>query len=125
MTRTIKFTHHFRKQYRKKFNDPKWNNVFFGKLPTEIDDLNRAPIRFIEDCLINDDPIPKYFYPHLLNGVSDIKQQIKRQLSDSSVTVVVVELHFDGHNGDHLLVYVSTTETVFLVNIGTHSELFG
>ena len=33
--------------------------------------------------------------------------------------------HFDGHNGDRLLVYVPTGKTVFLAGIGTHSELFG
>ncbi|WP_353989844.1 hypothetical protein ABVF11_00435 [Pediococcus argentinicus] len=41
------------------------------------------------------------------------------------MTIIILELHFDSHNGDRLLVYVPTGKTVFLAGIGTHSELFG
>lgn len=125
MAKIISYTHRFQKQYRKKIRDPRWKHIFETQLPPEIDSSKRTPFDFITDCLINDDPIPRYFYPHALNGVSNIVQQIKRQLSDPSVTAIVLELHFDGHNGDHLLVYVPTDEVVFFVSIGTHSELFG
>jgi mRNA-degrading endonuclease YafQ of YafQ-DinJ toxin-antitoxin module len=66
-----------------------------------------------------------HFNSALYKGLKDLKKQIKRQLNDANMTIIILELHFDGHNGDHLLVYVPTDKTVFLAGIGTHSELFG
>ncbi|WP_225419709.1 type II toxin-antitoxin system YafQ family toxin [Lapidilactobacillus wuchangensis] len=36
-----------------------------------------------------------------------------------------MELHFDGHIGDHLLIYGQADEAVYLLAIGTHHNLFG
>lgn len=36
-----------------------------------------------------------------------------------------LDLHFDGHNGDHLLLFIRTNQNIiYLTGIGTHSELF-
>ncbi|KRL20335.1 hypothetical protein FC98_GL001557 [Lentilactobacillus kisonensis DSM 19906 = JCM 15041] len=32
-------------------------------------------------------------------------------------------LHFDGHNGNHLLEYVVTPSIIYLSRIGTHNDL--
>ena len=66
--------------------------------------------------IIEDKTIPDYFYPHALEGLKDLKKQIKRQLNDANMTIIILELHFDGHNGDHLLVYVPTDKTVCLLS---------
>ncbi|NRO76983.1 hypothetical protein IMAU10031_01874 [Lactobacillus helveticus] len=96
-----------------------------GKFQAQTDYQKRSPWKYIIQRLIEDKTIPDYFYPHALEGLKDLKKQIKRQLNDANMTIIILELHFDGHNGDHLLVYVPTDKTVFLASIGTHSELFG
>ncbi|BDR56714.1 hypothetical protein KIMC2_12760 [Xylocopilactobacillus apis] len=65
-----------------------------------------------------------YFHPHSLSGFLKVKKQVKKQSKESNLNLVILELHFDGYNGDCLLVYVPTNEKVFLTGIGTHSELF-
>lgn len=36
-----------------------------------------------------------------------------------------LDLHFDGHNGDHLLLFIRTNQNIiYLTGRGTHSELF-
>ena len=57
-------------------------------------------------------------------GVTGLEKTIKKQLGNTTLKVVILELHFDGHSGDYLLIYVSTGEKVFLAGIGTHSDLF-
>lgn len=99
--------------------------MFNLTLSQDLDAQGRSPWEFITQCLIEDNTIPDYFYPHTLEGLKYLKKQIKQQLNYAKTTVNILELHFDGHSGDHLLVYVSTDKTVFLVGIGTHSELFG
>ena len=76
----------------------------------------RSPWKYIIQRLIEDKTIPDYFYPHALEGLKDLKKQIKRQLNDANMTIIILELHFDGHNGDHLLVYVPTDKTVCLLS---------
>lgn len=125
MAKAIKFTKTFKKQFKKRKKDPKWHSVFNLTLSQDLDAQGRSPWEFITQCLIEDNTIPDYFYPHTLEGLKDLKKQIKQQLNYAKTTVNILELHFDGHSGDHLLVYVSTDKTVFLVGIGTHSELFG
>lgn len=125
MTKVIKYTKNLKKQFKKRRQDPKWRSVFKSSLPQELDYQERSPWEFIIQCLIEDKTIPDYFYPHALEGLKDLKKQIKRQLNNANMTVIILELHFDGRNGDHLLVYVPTGKTVFLAGIGTHSELFG
>ncbi|KRL20327.1 hypothetical protein [Lentilactobacillus kisonensis] len=113
MHRSIKFTKQFKKQFRKRKQDPKWYPIFHNPLPEAIDPRGRTPWEFIIACLINDDPIPDYFYVHALEGLSDLKHQIKRQLNNPQLTIIILELHFDSHSGDHLLVFVPTEEIVF------------
>ena len=120
MDKAIKYTKIFKKQLKKRRQDPKWHSVFNGSLPQELDNQERNPWEFIIQCLIEDNKIPNYFHPHALENLINIK----KQLSDKRATVIILELHFDGHSGDHLLVYAPTQETVFLIGIGTHSELF-
>ena len=125
MAKVIKYTKAFKKRFKKRRQDPKWRSIFKSSLPQEFDDQKRSPWKYIIQCLIEDKTIPDYFYPHALEGLKDLKKQIKRQLNDANMTIIILELYFDGHNGDHLLVYVPTDKTVFLAGIGTHSELFG
>ncbi|MFD1455659.1 hypothetical protein ACFQ44_08235 [Levilactobacillus lanxiensis] len=40
------------------------------------------------------------------------------------ISIQILELHFDGHNGNHLLVYYDDDSLTYLVAIGTHSSLF-
>ncbi|MCX8723889.1 type II toxin-antitoxin system YafQ family toxin [Lactobacillus sp. B4005] len=124
MMKAIKYTKVFKKQLKKRRQDSKWHSVFNGTLPYELDKQERSPWEFIIRCLIEDHKIPDYFHPHALEGLNNIKKKIKKQLNDAQATIIVLELHFDGHSGDHLLVYVPTQKTVFLAGIGTHSELF-
>ena len=51
-------------------------------------------------------------------------QQLKKRVPGQNIKFKVLELHFDGHNGDHLLVYAQILDQVYLVAIGTHSDLF-
>lgn len=116
MARVIKYTKAFKKQFKKRRQDPKWRSIFKSSLPQEFDDQKRSPWKYIIQRLIEDKTIPDYFYPHALEGLKDLKKQIKRQLNDANMTIIILELHFDGHNGDHLLVYVPTDKTVCLLS---------
>ena len=116
MAKVIKYTKTFKKQFKKRRQDPKWRSIFKSSLPQEFDDQKRSPWKYIIQCLIEDKTIPDYFYPHALEGLKDLKKQIKRQLNDANMTIIILELHFDGHNGDHLLVYVPTDKTVCLLS---------
>lgn len=115
----------FKKQYKKVKKNPRWNNIFNGKVPFKND--NRSPWRYIIDCFLADEKIPDYFYEHPITLSQNQKKQIKARLNSSAkaVSILALDLHFDGHNGDHLLLYVKTKQNViYLVGIGTHSELF-
>lgn len=52
--------------------------------------------------------------------------QLKTRISENHSKIRVMELHLDGHRGDHLLVYAKTPtqNAVYLIDIGTHSDLF-
>ena len=82
--------------------------------------------RSVINCFLNDEPIPDYFYEHSITLTAQQKSQIKNRLGSlSQVEIKGLDLHFDGHNGDHLLLYIRTNqEIVYLVGIGTHSDLF-
>lgn len=73
-----------------------------------------------------DKTISSYFYEHPLVLSKRQKQSIKKRLGNLSVVKITgLDLHFDGHNGNHLLLYVRTDEQIiFLIGIGTHSDLF-
>lgn len=52
-------------------------------------------------------------------------QQIKQRLGENQVNVQEMDHNFDGHSGDHLLVYARTDAgLVYFIGIGSHSELF-
>lgn len=125
MSREIKYRKAFKKQFKKRFRDPKWQRVFHEPLAKELDVKQRAAWDFIIDCLINQQQIPNYFYAHPLLGFQNTANEIKHRLGiDRQTKLKVLELHFDGHNGDHLLVYADHPDVVVLIAIGTHSDIF-
>lgn len=123
-------TNKFKKQRKKVKKDARWNRIFNGKVPFENDD--RSPWEYVIDCFINEEPIDEYFYEHPITLTTREKSEIKRRLYlDANVVyqgikeINALDLHFDGHNGDHLLLYVRTSyHIIYLIGIGTHSELF-
>lgn len=121
MTREIKITKQFKKQYKSVKKNPKWKNIFTSGT---MADKNMSPFEYIIECLINDRQIPKYYYVHQLKLNSKIIKDLQKRSGDSHIKISVLELHFDGHNGDHLLVYSEIKTSVFLIAIGTHDDLF-
>lgn len=117
-------TNHFKKQRKKVKKNYRWYSIFHGEVP--FPDDHRSPWEYVINCFLNDEPIPDYFYEHSITLTAQQKSQIKNRLgSFSQVEIKGLDLHFDGHNGDHLLLYIRTNqEIVYLVGIGTHSDLF-
>ncbi|WP_262316581.1 type II toxin-antitoxin system YafQ family toxin [Lacticaseibacillus parakribbianus] len=116
-------TRSFRKNFRRVKQDPRWRAIF--SKPSRYEGTTLPPWEFIRNCLLNNVPIPSYFYPHPITPPKRLVQQIKAAVGHSG-EVRVIDLHFDGHNGDHLLVYcdVPDRHAVVLINIGTHADLF-
>lgn len=54
MARVIKYTKAFKKQFKKRRQDPKWRSIFKSSLPQELDDQKRSPWKYIIQCLIED-----------------------------------------------------------------------
>ena len=79
MAKVIKYTKTFKKQFKKRRQDPKWRSIFKSSLPQEFDDQKRSPWKYIIQCLIEDKTIPDYFYPHALEGVTMEKQETTRK----------------------------------------------
>ena len=79
MARVIKYTKAFKKQFKKRRQDPKWRSIFKSSLPQELDDQKRNPWKYIIQCLIENKTIPDYFYPHTLEGVTMEKQETIRK----------------------------------------------
>ena len=117
-------TNHFKKQRKKVKKNPRWHSIFHGEVP--FPDDHRSPWEYVINCFLNDKPIPDYFYYLSITLTAQQKSQIKNRLGSlSQVEIKGLDLHFDGHNGDHLLLYIRTNqEIVYLVGIGTHSDLF-
>lgn len=117
-------TNHFKKQRKKVKKNSRWHSIFHGEVP--FPDDHRSPWEYVINCFLNDEPIPDYFYEHSITLTAQQKSQIKNRLgSINQVEIKGLDLHFDGHNGDHLLLYIRTNqEIVYLVGIGTHSDLF-
>lgn len=61
---------------------------------------------------------------HSLNLPNKVTQQLKKRVTGQDAKFKILELHFDGHNGDHLLVYAQIVDQIYLVSIGTNSNLF-
>lgn len=117
-------TNYFKKQRKKVKKNPRWHSIFHGEVP--FPDDHRSPWEYVINYFLNDEPIPDYFYEHSITLTAQQKSQIKNRLvSLSQVEIKGLDLHFDGHNGYHLLLYIRTNqEIVYLVGIGTHSDLF-
>jgi probable replication associated protein len=117
-------TSRFKKQYKKVKRNSHWNKAFNGKVPFEGD--NRSPWDYVIDCFLNDEEIPEYFYEHPITLTKQQRQEIKNRFNDSlNLEIEGLDLHFDGHNGDHLLIYVRTSKKIiYLTRIGTHSDIF-
>lgn len=122
MTIEIKLTSQFKKQYKKVKKDPRWQPIFNHHVSFAND--QRSPWKYVLDCLIEEQTIPNYFYEHQLI-LPKSEQQIKQRLKNKHLEIHILELHFDGHNGDHLLIYGKTQEAIYLLAIGTHNNLFG
>ncbi len=115
-------TTQFKRQYKAVKKKPRWRPIFTGKFP--FDPKSRSPWDYIINCFLTDQRIPDYFYAHPLNLPKKVSQQLRHRVPGHDVQFKVLELHFDGHNGDHLLVYTKVLDQVYLVAIGTHSDLF-
>lgn len=89
-----------------------------------FDTQHRSPWDYIINSFIKQKAIPEYFYPHLITPSKKIIQQLKRRVSFSNINIKVIELHFDGHNGNHLLIYSDVADYIYLLAIGTHNDLF-
>lgn len=115
-------TTQFKRQYKVVKKNPRWRPIFNGKVPFDAE--ARSPWDYIIDCFLTNKSVPEYFYAHPLNLPKKVIQQLKKRVPGQDVKFKVLELHFDGHNGDHLLVYAQILDQVYLVAIGTHSDLF-
>ena len=75
---------------------------------------------------MNDQEIPDYFYEHPINLTKRQRQEIRNRFGSlADLKIRGLDLHFDGHNGDHLLLYIRTNKgLIYLTGIGTHSDLF-
>jgi len=123
MTHKIYFTANFKRQYKKARKNPRWRPIFEGQVP--FDEKKRSPWSYIRDSFVNRVPLPAYFYVHSLHVPRELTQRLKRDLGlDSRAVIRVLELHLDGHNGDHLLVYYDDEQRTTYIALGTHSELF-
>lgn len=119
----VLFTSVFKKHYKKVKKNPRWNPIFNKEVPFE-DELHRSPWDYVMDCFYNDLQIPDYFYEHSITLTTKKVKEIKQRLRNKNLKIQGLDLHFDGHNGDHLMIYARTDKEVYLVDIGTHSELF-
>lgn|SRR5699024_7870551 len=115
-------TSSFKKQFKKVKNNPRWKKIFNGNLPFS----NKSSWDYVISFFLNDTELPGYFYEHKITLTKQVKKQIKQRLKNENIEVAGLDLHFDGHNGDHLLIYCRIPEEklVYLLAIGTHSELF-
>lgn len=117
-------TGRFKKQRKKVKKNPRWHNIFYGEVPFEND--HRSPWKYVIECFLNDQEIPDYFYEHPINLTKQQRQEIKNRFGSlADLKIRGLDLHFDGHNGDHLLLIIRTNkDMIYLTGIGTHSDLF-
>lgn len=128
MTNIIKYSSKFKRHYKRVLKGPRWQKIFYDNLPLEITRTEQkfTPFDFIITCLERDIPIPKYFYVHPITLPKKMVQRLKSAFGHTYTKIACLDLHFDGHNGDHLLIYATNADAnlVYLLEIGTHSELF-
>lgn len=129
--KTIKYASLFRSEAKKVHRNKRWKPIFNEPLPIEVTGSTQyqglAPFDFVVALLQDGQPLPSYFYVHPLTLPRKTRANIARALNKSVNEVQCLELHFDGHNGDHLLVYSSDDDAniLYLIAIGTHSDIFG
>lgn len=113
-------THRFKKHFKKVSKNPRWQTIF-----NEGATSFQSPWEFVIQCFITGEKIPAYYYVHEIVISKEILQGLRRQYPQGHLTTRVLELHLDGHNGDHLLMYVrvESEKIVCLLDIGTHSDL--
>ncbi|RMC26305.1 MULTISPECIES: hypothetical protein [unclassified Lactobacillus] len=105
--------------------DPNWNDVFKEQLLEEIDSERHTAWKYIVNQLIEGKRIPSYFKPHPLHAKLKLIKQIKKGLGNPQGMIIkIIDIHLNGQTGDHLLIYSQSKTIVYLVAIGTHSELF-
>lgn len=120
----IAFTSEFKRQYKKVSRGAQWRKVFNRTLPKEIDAEERTPWEYIKNCFTNNEPIDDYFYPHRIETDKHAAKLLKNVEAQTGLKDLKVSwLHFDGHNGNHLLEYVVTPSLIYLSRIGTHNDL--
>lgn len=114
----------FKKQLKKVKKNPRWNPIFNGQVPFPND--NRSPWKYVMDHFLSDEPLDEYFYEHSITLTNQQLKNIKRRLGNmKDIQILGLDLHFDGHNGDHLLLYVRTNQNIiYLTAIGSHSDVF-
>jgi mRNA-degrading endonuclease YafQ of YafQ-DinJ toxin-antitoxin module len=117
-------TNRFKKQRKKVIKNPRWHNIFYGEVP--FSDDHSSPWEYVIQCFLNDEKIPAYFYEHRINLTTNQQKNIKKRLGPTTdIEIRGLDRHLDGHNGDHILLYIRTNQKiVYLVGIGTHSDLF-
>lgn len=120
----LKPTSAFKKMYKKVKKNPRWQPIFNGQVPFEHDE--RSPWDYVVDHFLQDLPLPDYFYEHPITLSNQQKKELKKRLGNiDNLKITGLDLHFDGHNGDHLLLYAKTNQQIiYLVGIGSHSDLF-
>ena len=113
----------YHKNYRKYSKDSRWRKFVFNN---NYHKTGYSSFAFIIKCLINNEEIPFYFYPHPLSGVSkQEKKLIARKTGLDYRHVKLIELHFNGRSSDMLLEYSKYKDVVDIMNIGTHKDIFG
>ena len=122
---TLFTTNNFKKHFKKVRRNPRWFPIFTK--PSRYDGTSLPPWDFVINCLIMGMPIPYYFYAHPLTIYKKLTQQIKAAVGPTSIEIKLLDLHFDDHNGDHVLVYcaIYAEHKIVLVDIGSNADLFG
>lgn len=115
----IYFSNKFKKDYKKLERDKRWDKVFKKSLPFS----DKTAWKYVIDCFVNNEKIPNYFYPHPIKLPSSEIRSIKKVLG-SEINIKAMDLHFDGRTGDCLLLYAFGKEKVYLIRMGSHSDLF-
>lgn len=115
----VKYGSQFKKDIKKVRKNSKRNKVF--NKPLHFSDL--SPWEYIIRKFIDDEPIPDYFYAHPITLSRKDIQNIRSAIG-KDMDIKAMDLHFDGRTGDCLLLYATNKEYVYLLRIGSHSELF-
>lgn len=109
----------FKKDLKRIQHNKKWTKVFKDPLP--FSDL--TPFSFVLKAFENGDELPDYFYAHPITLPNNYIKNIRMATGEES-KIKVMDLHFDGRTGDCLLIYSESELGIYLLRLGSHSELF-